>query len=82
MKKIMLGLLIGLAAGIGVDRMLGAAFWSGKTAVVAGGSASSAALASSADTPSSGLYTVLDPDWARATLWDDGNAELNLYGHA
>ena len=80
MKKMMLGLLIGLAAGIGADRMLGAAFGSGEATVVTGGSAASAALTSSADTPSSGLYTVLDPDWARATLWDDGNAELNLYG--
>ena len=80
MKKMMLGLLIGLAAGIGADRMLGAAFGSGEAAVVVGGSAASAALASSAGTPSSGLYTILDPDWARATLWDNGDAELNLYG--
>lgn len=57
--------------GIGASAVAGSA--------ITGAASTSGSGAAQEAAPRDGLYSLVDPDWASAPLWDDGNAEINLY---
>jgi len=72
MKKLALGIIIGLAAGLLLEyarpeRGHGLEAFASATGLVP------------ETPPTEGLYRGLDAGWAGAPLWDDGRAEVNLY---